>query len=74
MMKEAEASRYKPEPRRIGMDSEYPILDANDVWFYQNEIERTLRIGCMPETAQRLTAMLWHLGAQARRAIPKENG
>jgi hypothetical protein len=49
-------------------DVDYSHLNENDCWFYQNELERTIRANVPDSMSGRVVAMLWHLGAQARKA------
>ena len=67
-------THFHPPGRKLKRDSDYPNLDNNDVWFYQNELERHIRVSCTESGAERLIAMLWHLGALARRTVPKDDG
>lgn len=62
-------THYHSEPVDRRMDSDYGHLNENDCWFYQNEIERTIRAGLPDSMNKRFVAMLWHLGAQARKAV-----
>lgn len=64
-------THYHPEPLDRRMDSEYPTLSENDVWFYQMELERHLVAALPANMNKRLLSMVWHLCAQARRSKPE---
>jgi len=64
---DAEAAKFKPEPVYRRMDSEYSDLTDNDCWYYQNELERQIRVALPDDMNKRYLNMLWHLAAQARK-------
>lgn len=57
------------ESRHEPLESEMPVLNDNDVWFYQLELERFIERNM---GGGRLHAMLRVLGAQARRKFNAE--
>ncbi len=61
-------THFHPAPRFMQRDVDYSHLNENDCWFYQNELERTIRANVPDSMSGRVVAMLWHLGAQARKA------
>lgn len=68
------SSNKAPEvPRHEPLESEMPHLDDNDVWFYQMNLERLIRISLPDDQSGRYRYMLRVLGAQARRANARDD-
>jgi len=67
-------SKVPEVPKYDPLESEMPELDANDVWFYQMQLEGLIRRNIPDSMNGRSLYMLRVLGAQARRAIAKSDG